>query len=348
MAWLKYFVAFAIGIAAIYFLAPIVSERISGNANDPFFTEGDWEDAGEAPKPPPGVSLGGLRKIDISRRSAAASDGGPAPDGAAEAGAAARTAAAEVEQEVIIIDEPPPMSLDEIPQSPGEVVRWGVLSLNAPAYRKDGTRLETPAPGGTLVEISKLTFSSKGEELALCRAWGDGEWTAPVLIPTASIAMFAGTRAGVLAEDLRSLMEYCRINAALSARKATLEREAADANPYAAEIRRLAAENKSLSAKAADLRKRRDAASGAVRAALADELRAIVAKSTSVSAELKDKIPRYEKWKADHPVVVADTSSDPEWMELKARLDAAAPAVEMFGLADAPARVYREEELPDE
>lgn len=327
MFWPRYISALALGTAAVYFLAPPVWERLRQPSPEPLFGEDYAEDfpSGDALpfQPVPAVhdtrAFGGVRKITARPRRQPAT-------ASAQSGATAACPQPSEAQE----DEP--LSLDSIPQSSPVIMRWGVLTVNGPVYKKDGKKLQGKAPGGFLVEIAKTVFTSRGDEMALCSVWSGGKWSAQCLVPTSNIAMFEGTRDGLYASDVANLMEYFRLNSALAERKARMEGDALRANPYSARLLELNAENRRMAARAKELVKRRDAATGPERNRLADELRRMEKDSARISGDLKSQLELYENWKTEHgvkPVIVED---DPECRDILAKIRAAEPGVAMFGL----------------
>lgn len=366
----RYLAAFVLGTAAVWFLAPMLQERFRRDIEDgDFFSQEDeWADEVSERRlaaPPPGASFGGVKRLDFSKSVAlrkvqnfprseqggsevAANPDNPGnPDtsnnpvnlqGMAAQVAPDGTIAAEYSE----IMAGQPLSLDSIPASPCKPIRWSVLSVDSPLFTKEGKRFEKKVPGGTLCEIEKISFTSKREEMALSHLWNGEKWIGPVLLPTRALVMFEGTREGLAAEDVENLMEYCSINASLARRRAEIEREAVDANPYAAKLRELAEQNKAFSKQSAALVKERDAATGARRNAIADELRKIEIQVSKLNRELSEQVTLYNNWKAAHPAKIVNYTDDSKWKELEERLRDASAGIEMFDLQDVP-----DEELPD-
>jgi hypothetical protein len=202
-------------------------------------------------------------------------------------------------------------------------------------FNKEGKRFSDKALGGTLAEVEKFTKTSKGEEMAFCRLWSGDYWAGPLLVPSASLALFNGTRDGIQAGDLNNLMDYFRLLAGRDRRKADLEREAIDANPYAAKVRQLAEENKTLAKRTKALTEARDNATGSRRNAITDELRALQIETAAQTRTLNEVIGRYNAWKAAHPATVAVApEKDPEWRDLEVRRRMMTRELGMFGIAD--------------
>lgn len=326
MFWVRYLATLAVGTAVVWFLAPkagaILRERLAeGKAFESDGGEGDDPSVGgDAPTETPLV----FANEDV------AVAGGFAPVRSVSAGdTASQNAPVEGGEEFR------PLSVEKIFQSSGDVVLWGVVARNSAAYRKDGKKLPSPAPGGTLVEITKTTFTDKGAEMALCVLWDARRrrWAGPALIPADNIAMFDGTRDGLAAEDVDRLMEFCSLSAALAERKEELDRAEVERNPHAARLREIEAERKRLAARTKELTAQRDSLTGAARNRVADELRAMEATATEISMAAQRELALYEDWKNANPPGTIDYMRDPEYRELKTKLRAALPGVAMFGLS---------------
>lgn len=338
MFWFRYLTVLVIGTAVVWFLAPSAGEVIRGRLVD----------AADA-----GAETAEFRDWDCDASGGAdgvLDDSGALPEGFAEVSdedggpgffSTARSVSREESSpqpgEEAPADEHHPMSLERVWQSSDDVALWGVVARNSAAYRKDGKKLPAKAPGGTLVEITKTTFTDKGEQMALCALWDARRrrWAGPVLVPAANIAMFDGTRDGIYDEDVERLVGFCRINAALIARKEALDRMQVDMNPHAAPLREIDAENKRLAAMTKDLTAKRDRLTGAARNRVADELRSMEAQATELSMAAKRELALYEEWKKAHPFEKIDYMRDPEYRDLHSKLRAAKPGVAMFGLAEA-------------
>lgn len=333
MFWFRYLTVLGLGTAAVWFLSPkayaVLRQRFADDFAAADVQEADgWDDGSEA-----GPS-------STSNGEGLAEEPPIAEDAAAASAAAGQLAPAEVAplqpSDEDAAEERRPLSLERIWQSSSDVAMWGVVAEECAAYRKDGKKLPARAPGGTLVEITKTTFTSKGDQMALCVLWDAGRkrWSEQILLPAANIAMFFGTRDELLAEDVERLMEFCRLNAALAARRDELDREAVDRNPYAAQLRDINAENKMFAARTKELTAERDRLTGAARNRVADELRALEAKSTEISLETRRLVALYEEWKNSHPSSPVDYMRDYRYREIEMKLRAARPGVAMFDLPE--------------
>lgn len=344
MFWVRYFAALAVGTAAVYFLAPAVGARLGIGAS------GDVESIGGACGGE-GESPAGRERTDTTEDVAGAATGAPVvaqapgqpssgrgkPPRVASVGRVRRQDTPRVkapEGQMAQQTEAEPAgqpSLSKIPQSADDIIRWGAMMVNSPVFAKDGKRLPGEIPGGALVEITKTTFTSKGVEMALCQIWNGSRWLEPCLVATGNIAMFEGTREGLDAADVENLMAYLRLNAALAARKDALEKAALNANPHFAALAELNTKNKQMAAKSKELTDRRDKATGAERARIADELRRMEVESARLNDEIKRKVALYEEWKKSHPAKASSVEEDPEYLSIKARMRDAEPGVAMFG-----------------
>ena len=101
-------------------------------------------------------------------------------------------------------------STQRIRASGTDITHWGVTLLQAPFFEKDGKRRAETLPGGTLVEQTAATSSSKGE-MALCRFWRGSGWAGPFLVATADLVRFPGGRDEVDADELEVLLRYAEL-----------------------------------------------------------------------------------------------------------------------------------------
>lgn len=332
MFLIRYIAAFVIGSAAVYFLAPAIWER-SRESSEADYDGFPMEVAGPADntaEKTPGVSVD-ARGATAGDAPAVAQVHRPAPKPKAQP--AAKSAG-----RVLQAREAPPapsakMSLESIPQSSDQIIRWGVTEVDAPVFKKDGKRFPDKVSGGSLVEIEKTTFASNGDEMALCSVWRNGGWHGPYLVPTMSLVMFEGTREGFEDAEVAALMKYHQLNASLENRKKALEEEAVNANPHSERLRQLDKENKAMAAKVKELTKERDESTGAKRSNAADELRRLEAVATKNNRELAKQVALYKEWKAKHPIKQKTPEEDPRCRELSAAMRELAPALAIFGVA---------------
>lgn len=348
MFWLRYLFALLVGSAAVYFLAPAIWERAGHGGEGEALPDGEllsgWEsdadDGGPgigqppaaAPRAPKAVNAGANVQApprQVAARRQAPAKEAPRPSNAVAAEPAAETAA----EEAVAAEEPhKPAATDAIPQSADDIIRWGVVSVESGVYQKDGKRLAVKAPGGSLTEISKMTFTSKGDEMALCYIWEGSKWVGPFLVPSRNIFMFEGTRSELLAEDVDGLMKYFKLNAALEARKQALEEEAVRANPHTARLRELNGESQAFAEKVKELTAKRDKATGGERTRISDELRRLETTATKNNAELAKQVKLYEEWKAKHPIAPKSPENDAKCRELMGAMQAMREGLGIFGL----------------
>lgn len=341
MFWLRYLLALLFGTAAVYFLAPAAWEKFSQRDSG----KGDFAFEEAAPaqtqKPAQRRPVRAAASPNAPRARAAAPAARPIAKAAAEAEPAAVTPAAREAagaEPAQVADAPVEvvqviqrrLSTDDVPQSSGDVIRWGVVMVESGVFHKDGRRLANKVPGGSLAEITKMASSSKGE-MALCVLWDGRKWNGPFLVAASDICMFEGTREGMAADDVGKLVKYCRLNAALEARKQELREQEVNANPHAAKLRELDKKSQEFAEKVKALTERRDKAVGGERTRVADELRRLEATATKHNAEVARQVALYEEWKAKHPAPAKSPENDAKCRELASALDAMRGEVEMFG-----------------
>lgn len=323
MFWVRYIAAAAVSTAAVYFLAPMAARSYRGSHledDDGFLVAAPFE-SDEAALPDDGAGD-------------SAGDKGATPPAARprRVQRAARPAEVPAERPVTVDGGTPALSISAIPQAPGGIILWGVATIDCPVFKKDGKRLPGKVPGGSLVEATKTTRTSKGEEMALCSIWTGSKWGGEYLVPTADLALYEGTREGFLDAEVSSLMKYFSLNAELRNRKRELEDEAVNANPHSAKVRELDRENKAFAARVRELTKIRDEATGSERSKAADELRRLETVATKNNKELARQVALYKEWKAKHPVKAKDPAEDARCREISAAMASLAPSVEMFGV----------------
>ena len=222
-------------------------------------------------------------------------------------------------------------STRRIPPSGTDVTHWGVTLLNAPVFEKDGKRRAETLPGGTLVEQTAATSSSKGE-MALCRFWRGSGWAGPFLVATADLVRFPGGRDEVDADELEVLLRYAELNARAEERRKELTRRGVDANPHTAPLRRLKEEYDAAGAEAGRLTKKRDAARGAERIRLGDELRRVKEQEPRMRRELESLTRQYEAWKSSHAALTAEPAQDAQLQAIQAQMQALSPRLGNFGM----------------
>lgn len=224
-------------------------------------------------------------------------------------------------------------SIDVIPESGVEILRWGVVCGDVDFYRPTGQVMQKKLGGGTLVEIYDSVSTKKGTEMARCQLWDGKAWQGPYLVAVTELIMFEGGRGEILAADIRALMDFYQTKSQLTYRKSELDHKAIDANPYAEKLRKMTAEYNANGEKVATLQKERDAKTGAERIKIADELRKLEKIQTEQSQELKMQVDRYNKWKEQNPIKPADYSKDAHYVELEKKMEKLRPAIAMFDIA---------------
>ncbi len=222
-------------------------------------------------------------------------------------------------------------STRRIPASGPDITHWGVTLNHAPFFEKDGKRRDETLPGGTLVEQIATTTSSKGE-MALCRVWRGSSWSGPYLVATADLLRFGGGRDEVDADEFDVLLRYAGLNARAEARRRELVRLSVDANPHTAPLRRCKEAYDAARGEADRLTRARDAARGAERVRIVDELRRVKEQEPRMRRELESLARQYEDWKANNSVPAADPERDAEVQALTEQMQALRPRLGNFGL----------------
>ena len=215
--------------------------------------------------------------------------------------------------------------------SGADITHWGVTLNHAPFFEKDGKRRDEMLPGGTLVEQVATTTSSKGE-MALCRVWRGSSWSGPYLVATADLLRFSGGRDEVDADEFDVLLRYAGLNARAEARRRELVRLSVDANPHTAPLRRCKEAYDAARGEADRLTRARDAARGAERVRIVDELRRVKEQEPRMRRELESLARQYEDWKANNSVPAADPERDAEVQALTEQMQALRPRLGNFGL----------------
>jgi hypothetical protein len=218
-----------------------------------------------------------------------------------------------------------------IPSSGPDITHWGVALVDALVYERDGKRRDGTLPGGTLVEQTAVTTSSRGE-MALCRIWRNSHWIGPYLISTADLIRFEGGRSEVAAEDFDSLARYAALNARIDARTKELQRSAVDANPHAAPLRQLKQRYDDAANRAKVLTQTRDNARGNARIDAGDELRKLKEDEVKMRRQLEALTRQYEEWKQRNATTPAAPERDSQVQALTAQMEALRPKLSNFGL----------------
>ncbi len=304
----------------VYFIAPRFAKPRSPSADSSVVDVSLVED-GEAEISEPDASVFSVDDEDAAEAhrgsSAEAFDSGDAP-------AASESMASEGVRY---------LSLDRIPQASPDVICWGVLRINASAFRVGGKRISERAPGGTLAEITQFVKTKDGVEMARCRLEHNSKWYGPYLIASADIVIYEGTRRDVFYDDLKNLCEYYKVWSAIKAREDELYKSFLNKNPHYRKLRDVTAEYNKMQDSIPELTKKRDSSSGTQRIKYADELRAIEVKQAKMKNEIKELTKQYEKWKASHSM--KSYSSDARYKALLKRLKRILPKVQnIFGVTD--------------
>jgi hypothetical protein len=222
-------------------------------------------------------------------------------------------------------------STQRIRASGTDITHWGVTLQHAPFFEKDGKRRAEVLPGGTLVEQTAATTSSKGE-MALCRIWRGSGWAGPYLVATADLVRFPGGRDEVDAGELEVLLRYAELNARAEERRKELTRLSVDANPHAAPLRQLKEAYDAARTEAERLTRERDTARGAERIRLGDDLRRVKDQEPRMRRELESLARQYEAWKSSHAAPAAAPEQDAQLQAILAQMQALRPRLGNFGM----------------
>lgn len=232
----------------------------------------------------------------------------------------------------VVVSEPGYLpSTQRIRPSDGTTTHWGVTVVEASVYEMDGKRRPQPLPGGTLIEQTGTTTSSRGE-MAICRIWNGAGWDGPGLVAAADLIRFAGGRDTVDADALATLQRYYTLNARLEKRRQELVRRAVDANPHAAELRRLKQAYDAAAKRAEALTQQRDEQNNAERIRIGDELRRLKESERSMRKQIEGVTTRYEAWKQANGGAAVDASRDPQMQALASQMKELLPRLKDFEL----------------
>ncbi|MDD5706608.1 MAG: hypothetical protein PHR35_11830 [Kiritimatiellae bacterium] len=349
VSFVRFLAVAVIGTLAIYFGAPRLKPLLQTGAQVQAQGAADQAAPRAAPTPhallaaaprtsaPAGLSAG-INVPDSTAPSLAADDapavkGTEEPASGSDDNATPAPAAAE-EQEVVVVNTPDfTPSTQEMPTSGPDVTHWGVTLANTPFFDRDGARRDNEVPGGTLVEITGVTSSSKGE-MAICRVAGpQKKWAGPYLLAMVGLMRFEGTRERIDAGQVRDLCRYFALNGKIEARKLELQRAAVDANPHGAELRKAQAEYQSAAEKSEELKNRFEQAQGADRTRVGEELRKLQNDVIRLQERLAYLNRQYKEWKAAHGTpAAADPARDPVIKTLEAEMARILPRLEGLGV----------------
>lgn len=222
-------------------------------------------------------------------------------------------------------------SISAIPESAPSVACWGVTKDAARILTKTGARAGRRVPAGVLAEAIRVFQVDGGRQLAEVRLWLSERWTAPVCIETSDMLLFEGGRGAIGRREVDALCGYYRLKREMERRRLELDQAASSGNPYAARLREMATAYGEKAQKAEELIARRDAAKGAERTRIANELRRMEVETTRDEMDLKRQTALYNEWKAKHGEK-ADYEADAEYRRIKAAFDECAAAVAPMGV----------------
>ena len=223
-------------------------------------------------------------------------------------------------------------STERIRASGRDVTYWGVTIVDTPFYDRDGKLRDEKLPGGTLVEQTASTKSSRGE-MALCRIWRNGNWAGSYLVATSDLIRFDGGREKVDANDVDNLCAYYGLNAAFERRKEELVQKAAAANPYFAELKQKATVYNEHRNRAKELTAERNTAKGAARNQIIAELTRLKNAEAREAAEVQSLTRKYEDWKKAHAATTqVNPATDPVCKGCLDKMENLKPKLAVFGI----------------
>jgi len=203
---------------------------------------------------------------------------------------------------------PPP------PEPAGPVYDWGLLAETTNSYTAAGIS-NGRLPGGTVVERISTHESSHGT-LLRCRILRDQRWGASVYIPATAVIMFAGPYVEAPKEDRELLVRYFTLRGKIADRSSSLRDQAIRSNPHFLDYQKAAKALTEFNASAKDLVAKRDAATGAARTQLADQLRKLKGQEAQILHNFRRAEEPYKRWRArndDGSAAIAGDSQINAW-----------------------------------
>lgn len=333
MFWVRYLLTAIFGTVLLYYSAPFLYERYKAGHEDDetvFIQPSSQLRASSGPiiaQNPVFDKEDFVSAYDNESRSASneSSVENESPD-----------ATSDSSMQNIAQDEPqrPKYSLDIIPQSEGNIIRWGVVRHDAGTFKPDGKRISKKAPAGTLIEIISAVMTKQGNEMANCSFWVGSTWSGPYLISSADLIMFDGTRDQVLASDVENLCRFYKLNGLLVNKKAAFEEKIKSENPHYESLKELATKNNEMADRVARLTKERDESTGGARIKAAEELRKLEVENTKLQQELKRKVSFYNDWKKEHSKGSESVENNADYKAVKRQMDEIRPLVRDFGVEE--------------
>jgi len=183
-------------------------------------------------------------------------------------------------------------------------------------------------PGGSIIDIEDSRSTDKGVDMSMGRVERDNSMAGPYLVANVNLVRFNVSRSDVPADSIATLKQYYGLKGKLDQRIADLKKQAVGANPYAAAYGEAAQKYNDFGTREKQLTARRDAASGAERMHLVDQLREMIPEGQRLLRAVEDTKAKYNKWKAANPnAAMIDIAGDGQAEELRKQIAALEPQV---------------------
>ncbi len=177
-----------------------------------------------------------------------------------------------------------------------EAPEWGVIVREAPCYNSDGKLLKQH-PGGTVVYIHSWKSTRSGE-LAECSLSRHGGISDPrFLMKQNDLDPQPYPMSQANRDSMKKLARYHYLSGAIELREKDLAEQAISANPHRNSYKRALKKYNSFAQKAAELTKKRDAATGSARSRYSDQLRSMISEYRRVEGDYKRTKTDYDNWK---------------------------------------------------
>ncbi len=206
---------------------------------------------------------------------------------------------------------------------------WG-LTLTCAAYYSLSGANRGQLPGGAIMDIEDSRNTSKGD-MSMGRVERDNAMLGPYLVANVDLVRFNVARSEVPPETIAILKQYYGLKGKMDQRVADLKKQAASINPYAAAYGAAVKKYNDFGEREKQLTAQRDAASGAERMRLVDQLRGMLPESQKLLRTVEAAKTQYNGWKTAHPNATAvDPAGDAQVQELQKQIAALEPQVKDF------------------
>ena len=203
---------------------------------------------------------------------------------------------------------------------------WGMTLTSASYYSLSGEN-RGRLPGGAIMDIQDTRSSSKGD-MSEGRVERDNTMVGPYLVAVSDLVRFNVPRSEVPAETITLLKQYYGLKGKLDQRIIDLKKQAVIANPCAAAYGEAVQKYNAFGEREKLLTAKRDAATGADRMRLMDQLRELIPESQRLLRAVESTKADYNKWKAANPgVSMPDPAADAQVQDLQKQIAALEPQV---------------------